>query len=160
QFGQLKEAVDDRQRDVIGDMARTYNRSVGKLQARFDEIKTDVLTTWWQKALNKLKAIVNAIIEFATRIAELLGRFAYSVGDIISHPRDFFETLVTGIGQGFSTFVDRIDEYLATAFFDWLRGSSGRPVQLPKDWGPEGIFSLFTQLLGLSKETIWERMEV
>jgi hypothetical protein len=67
---------------------------------------------------------------------------------------------VTGIGQGFSTFVDRIDEFLATAFFDWIRGSSGVQVQLPKNWDPAGIFSLFTQLLNLSTETIWQRMEV
>jgi len=67
---------------------------------------------------------------------------------------------VTGIGQGFSTFVDRIDVFLATAFFDWLRGSSGLLIKMPKDWGPKGIFSLFTQLLNLSTETIWQRMEV
>src|SRR5262249_4801045 len=159
-FEHLEESVDDRQREIINDLARTYNQSVGKLQATFDEIKKDVLTSWFEKAWNKLKAIVNAIIDFATRIAELLGRLAHLVGDIISSPRSFFSSLVIGIGQGFSTFVERIDEFLATAFFDWLRGSSGMPIQIPKDWGPKGIFSLFTQLLNLSKETIWERMEV
>src|SRR5262249_55556924 len=48
----------------------------------------------------------------------------------------------------------------ATAFFDWLRGSSGVAVKMPSDFGPKGIFSLFTQLLSLGVETIWERMEV
>ncbi|MDY9927087.1 hypothetical protein [Methanosarcina sp.] len=160
QFETLEESVEDRQHEVIKDMAQTYNRSAGKLKATFDTIKKDVLTSWFEKAWNKLKAIVNAIIEFATRIAELLGRIAYLVGDIVSSPRYFFKNLVTGIGQGFSTFVDRIDEFLSTAFFDWLRGSSGMPIQIPKNWGPKGIFSLFTQLLNLSTETIWERMEV
>jgi hypothetical protein len=82
------------------------------------------------------------------------------LGDIISSPRAFFRNLVTGISEGFSTFVDRIDEFLATAFFDWLRGTSGVQVQLPKQWNAAGIFSLFTQLLNLSTETIWQRMEV
>jgi len=160
QFGQLRESVEDRQRDIINDMARTYNQSVGKLQGKFDEIKKDVLTSWFKKAWNKLKAVVDAIIDFATRIAELLGRLVYLVGDIISSPRHFFHNLVTGIGRGFSTFVDGIGEFLATAFFDWLRGSSGLPIQMPKDWGPRGLFSLFTQLLSLEAETIWQRMEV
>ena len=159
-FQSLEESVVETQHEVIADMARTYNQSVGKLQAKFDEIKKDVLTSWLEKAWNKIKAVVNAIIEFAKRIFQLLARIAGLAADIISSPRVFFRNLAAGISEGFSTFINRIDEYLATAFFDWLRGSSGPMIQLPKDWGPKGIFSLFTQLLGLSLETIWERMEV
>jgi hypothetical protein len=160
QYESLEETVKDREREIIEDMARNYSRSVGKLQATFDEIKKDVLTSWLEKAWNKLKAVVNAIIDFAIRIAELLGRVVHLLGDIISSPRAFFRNLITGIGEGFSTFVNRIDEFLATAFFDWIRGTSGVQVQLPKEWNPAGIFSLFTQLLNLSTETIWQRMEV
>jgi hypothetical protein len=159
-FEQLEESVDDRQREIVGDLARTYNQNLGKLKAKFDEIKKDVLTSWFEKAWNKIKAVVNAIVEFASRIAELLGRLAHLVGDIVTSPRYFFSNLVSGIGQGFSTFVGRIGEFLATAFFDWLRGSSGVAIQMPKDLGPKGIFSLFTQLLNLGVETIWERMEI
>ncbi|MDM0047943.1 hypothetical protein [Variovorax sp. J22R115] len=159
-FDQLDENVRDKQQEVIGDMARTYNQSLGKLEARFEEIKKDVLTSWFEKAWNKVKAVVNAIIEFATRILELLGRLAHLIGDIVSSPRAFFSNLVGGIGHGFSAFIEGIGQFLATAFFDWLRGSSGVTVQMPKDLGPQGIFSLFTQLLSLSKETVFERMEV
>ena len=159
-FQSLEESVVEAQHEVITDMARTYNQSVGKLQSKFDEIKKDVLTSWLEKAWNKIKAVINAIIEFAKRIVELLARIAGLAGDIISSPRAFFRNLGTGISEGFSTFVNRIDEFLATAFFDWLRGSSGVMVQLPKEWSPKGIFSLFTQLLNLSTETIWQRMEV
>ena len=159
-FQSLEESVVEAQHEVITDMARTYNQSVGKLQSKFDEIKKDVLTGWLEKAWNKIKAVINAIIEFAKRILELLARIAGLAGDIISSPRAFFRNLGTGISEGFSTFVSRIDEFLATAFFDWLRGSSGVMVQLPKEWSPKGIFSLFTQLLNLSTETVWQRMEV
>jgi len=160
QFQTLEESVTERQGEIVNDMARVYNNSVGKLQAKFDTIKKDVLTSWWEKAWNKIKAVVNAIIDFVTKIGALLARLASSVGDIIASPRAFFSNLVDGIGQGFSTFVDKIDVFLSTAFFDWLRGSSGLPIELPRDFGPTGLFSLFTQLLGLSTETIWERMEV
>jgi hypothetical protein len=159
-FAQLEESVDDKRREIIGDLARTYNQSLGKLQSTFDEIKKDVLTSWWEKAWNKLKAIVNAIIDFASRIVELLGRLAYLVGDIVTSPRAFFRNLANGISTGFSTFIGDIGGYLATAFFDWLRGSSGVAVRMPPDMGPAGIFSLFTQLLDLSAETVWLRMEV
>ena len=159
-FQSLEESVVEAQHEVITDMARTYNQSVGKLQSQFDDIKKDVLTSWLEKAWNKLKAIVNAIIEFATRIVELLGHMVGLVGDIISSPRAFFGNLITGISKGFSEFGRRIDEFLATAFFDWIRGTSGIQVQLPKEWNAAGIFSLFTQLLNLSTETIWQRMEV
>ena len=77
--------------------------------ATFEAIRKDVLTSWWEKAWNKIKAVVNAIVEFATRIAELLGEMLSLVSDIISSPRYFFNNLVTGIGRGLSTFVDRID---------------------------------------------------
>ncbi len=159
-FQALDEMVVETQHEAVADMARTYNQSVGKLQAKFDEIKKDVLTGWLERAWNKIKAVVNAVIEFAKRIFQLLARIAGLAADIISSPRAFFRNLAAGISEGFSTFIDRIDEYLATAFFDWLRGSSGPMIQLPKEWGPKGIFSLFTQLLGLSLETVWARMEV
>jgi hypothetical protein len=159
-FQSLEESVVEAQHEVTNDMARTYNQSVGKLQSKFEEIKKDVLTSWLEKAWNKLKAIVNAIIEFATRIVELLGHIVGVVGDIISSPRAFFRNLANGIREGFSEFGRRIDEFLATAFFDWIRGKSGVQVQLPKEWNAAGIFSLFTQLLNLSTETIWQRMEV
>ena len=42
---------------------------------------------WLEKAWNKLKAVVNAIIDFATRIAELLGRLVHLVGRISSPAR-------------------------------------------------------------------------
>jgi hypothetical protein len=160
QYTTLAETVADRHREIVGDMARSYHKVAGTLQATFEAIRKDVLTSWWEKAWNKIKAVVGAIIEFATRIAELLGRMLHLLGDIISSPRYFFNNLVTGIGRGLSTFVERIDEFLADAFFDWLRGSTGVSVQLPKDWDPKGIFGLFTQLLNLSVETIWQRMEV
>ncbi|KAA3609232.1 MAG: hypothetical protein DWQ05_23140 [Calditrichaeota bacterium] len=160
QFELLGDSVEDRKREIIREMAQSYNKGVGKLQTTFDTIKKDVLTSWFEKAWNKIKAVVNAILNFAKRIAELLGRLAHLVGDIISSPRYFFNNLVDGIGQGFDTFASKIDEYLATAFFDWLRGKSGMMIQLPKDWSPKSIFSLFTQLLGLTTETIWQRMEV
>lgn len=156
----LAESVADRHREIVADMARSYHKVAGTLQATFEAIRKDVLTSWWQKAWNKIKAVVGAIVEFATRIAQLLGKMLHLLGDIISSPRYFFNNLVTGIGRGLSTFVERIDDFLAEAFFDWLRGSTGVTVQLPKDWDPKGIFGLFTQLLGLSTETIWQRMEV
>ena len=100
------------------------------------------------------------LIEKLAAAPATLARMVGLVGDIISSPRAFFRNLITGISQGFSTFVERIDEFLATAFFDWIRGTSGVQVQLPKEWNAPGIFSLFTQLLNLSTETIWQRMEV
>lgn len=160
QYTTLAETVADKHREIVGDLARSYNKVAGTLQATFEAIRKDVLTSWWEKAWNKIKAVVNAIVEFATRIAQLLGEMLSLVSDIISSPRYFFNNLVTGIGRGLSEFVDRIDEFLADAFFDWLRGSTGVSVQLPKDWDAKGIFSLFMQLLGLSVETIWQRMEV
>lgn len=160
QYTSLAELVADKHRETVGDMARSYHKVARTLDATFEAIRKDVLTSSWEKAWNKIKAVVNAIIDFATRIAELLGRMVHLLGDIITSPRYFFTNLVTGIGRGLSSFVERIDTFLAEAFFDWLRGATGVSVQLPKDWDPKGIFGLFTQLLGLSVETIWQRMEV
>jgi hypothetical protein len=160
QYQTLEDSVKDQEREIVDDMARSYSRSAGKLKATFDQIKEDVLTSWIKRAWKKLKAVINAIIDFASRIVQLLGRIAYLVGDIVTSPRKFFRTLAAGIGEGFSTFAKDIDQYLATAFFDWLRGSSGHLVQMPKEWDAEGIFSLFTQLLDVGTETIWERMEI
>ena len=73
-FGELEKTVDERQHEIIQDMARTYNNSVGKLKATFDKIKKDVQTGWLEKAWNKIKAVVNAIIEFATQSPSYSGK--------------------------------------------------------------------------------------
>jgi len=159
-FEELRKSVDERQHEIVADIARTYNKSVGKLKATFEAIKKDVRMGFFERAWNKIKAVVNAIIDFATRLAELLGKMIGLLGDIISSPRVFFRNLAAGISEGFSEFGRRIDEFLATAFFDWIRGKSGVVVQFPKEWNAAGIFSLFTQLLNLSTETVWQRMEV
>jgi hypothetical protein len=159
-FADLHTLVDERQHEIINEMARTYTKGVGKLKSTFDQIKKDVEAGVLGRAWNKIKAVVNAIIDFATKIAELLGRMLHLLPDIISSPGDFFSNLGSGIKAGFHTFIDGIGEYLATAFFDWIRGSSGVKVQLPKEFDAAGIFSLFTQLLNLTTETVWLRMEV
>ena len=81
-------------------------RVSANLSATFEAIKKDVRMGFFEKAWNKIKAVVNAIIDFATRIVELLGESIDLVGDIISSPRAFFRNLATGIGGGFSEFVD------------------------------------------------------
>ena len=144
QFGQLRESVDERQKEIIGDMARTYNQSVGKLQYKFDEIKKDVLTSWLEKAWNKIKAVVNAIIEFATRIPSCWTD-CWSGSATLSPAR--------GHSSGISALESRrvfrcsVDESMSFSPLRSLIGfavSSGVMVQLPKEWNRQaGIFSLF-----------------
>ncbi len=158
QFENLKDLVNDQHDEVINSMARIYTTSVNKLRDEYERLKKENETTWLEAAWNKVKAVVKAIINFARRIVKLLGRLVYLVGDIIASPGSFFDNLIEGVTQGFSTFIKDLDTFLSKAFFTWIRGSSGIAIDIPKTWNPKGIFKLFTQLLNLDTETIWLRV--
>ena len=81
----------------------------------------------------------------------MLSRVANVVGDILAHPIRFIENLASGVGAGFAQFMKKIDEYLA-GFFEWLRGSAGPAIKLPRS-SMRPACSLTAQILPLTYET-------
>ena len=80
----------------------------------------------------------------------ILKRIAYLVWDIIKHPIRFFETLVTGLKQGISDFIENIGTHLKEAFWTWLTDATpGKSIRLSIGSGLAGLFDLVVQVLNL-----------
>ncbi len=160
-FQSLAESVEEQKGAIIDEMKNAYKQTAGGLKESYEKIGSEVKLGILGRALKAVVNAVKAVAEFAGRIVQLLGRFVGLLGDIVTHPIRFFENLGAGIGQGISSFIGDIDKYLTSAFFDWIRGTTGGlPIQIPDKLNASGIFSLVSQLLGLTWDTFWERVQV
>lgn len=159
-FQSLAESVEEQKGAIIDEMKNAYKQTAGGLKESYEKIGSEVKLGILGRALKAVVNAVKAVAEFASRIVQLLGRFVGLLGDIVTHPIRFFENLGAGIGQGISSFISDIDKYLTAAFFDWIRGTtSGLPIEIPDKLNASGIFSLVSQLLGLTWDTFWERVQ-
>jgi hypothetical protein len=154
QFDTLEDSVRDKQQELAETLAEAYKSNVDSLQESFDKIKEEVSKGWVQKAADFIAEVASTIKKLAKLLWSVLSRIGNVIGDILAHPIRFIENLAEGIGKGLSKFIDKIDEYLVAGFFDWLRGTVGGPgIKLPDKFDAAGIFSLVTQVLGLSFDT-------
>ncbi|HPH57891.1 MAG TPA: hypothetical protein PLC41_07675, partial [Bacteroidales bacterium] len=162
-FTNLRESVDGQRSMLLQGMSQAYIETEGQLRGIYDKAHAEAQKTWLDDVVEFVEEIVDAIAEFAGQIRQLLGSVIHLLDYIVTHPIRFFEDLSAGIREGFSGFVEKIDVHLATAFLDWLRGNnqkSSNPIEIPEQFDGMGLFSLFTQLLRLNRETLWERVEL
>lgn len=154
QFDILEDGVRDKQQELAETLAESYKTNVDALRESFDKIKDEVSKGWIGKAVEFIVDVATVIAKLAELLWSVLSRIGNVIGDILRHPIRFIENLAEGVGAGFKKFIDKIDEYLAAGFFDWLRGTVGGPgIKLPDKFDAAGIFSLVTQVVGLTYET-------
>lgn len=157
QFDTLEDSVRDKQQELADSLAEAYKTNVESLRESFDKIKDDVSKGWIGGAIEFIEEVGEAIAKLADLLTSVLSRVANVVSDILAHPIRFLEHLAEGVANGFSMFIDKIDEYLISGFFDWLRGSvGGAGITLPEKFDAAGIFSLVAQILGLTWDNFRE----
>ncbi|NOR11304.1 MAG: DUF4157 domain-containing protein [Desulfovibrionaceae bacterium] len=88
------------------------------------------------------------IINFMEKAGESLGR-------IFKSPSTFFNNVAKGVKKGINQFVAKIKQHLLNGLIAWLTGAMGDvQITLPKKFDVKGIFSLVTQILGLTYDNI------
>ncbi len=154
QFDALEDSVREKQQDLADSLAESYKSNVDSLRETFDKIKEDISKGWIGKAVDFIVSVAETIKKLAELLWSILSRIGNIIGDILAHPIRFIENLAEGVGNGFSKFIDKIDEYLVGGFFDWLRGTVGGPgIVIPDKLDAAGIFSLVAQVVGLTYDT-------
>lgn len=90
------------------------------------------------------------------KVLAIIKRAGGAFSNIIKDPVGFLGRLISGVGQGFQNFGGNITKHLKTGLVGWLTGAvRGINLQLPEDvFSPPGIFSLVTQVLGLTWDYI------
>ena len=155
-FDELEQSVEDKQNDLTDKLAKQYADNVGKLQEKFDKIKSDKQGLLGA-ALGALAAVIRTIKQLANMLFDVLAKVAHVVGKIIKDPISFLGNLVKAVGMGLTNFKDNIAEHLKKGFFEWLLGNMPPGIVFPKVWDLPGIFTFIMQIFGLSWVNIRDR---
>lgn len=89
----------------------------------------------------------------------LIGDIAGQVIDaIVDNPSQFIGNLFKGIGDGFKNFFSNIGKHLINGLVSWLFGNLGE-IKLPETFDLKGFLDILLQLIGATKEHIFELAE-
>jgi hypothetical protein len=89
-----------------------------------------------------------SVINFMEKAGESLGK-------IFKSPSTFFNNVAKGVKKGIDQFVAKIKQHLLNGLIAWLTGAMGDiQITLPEKFDIKGIFSLVTQILGLTYANI------
>jgi Domain of unknown function (DUF4157) len=154
-FDSLEQQVNDKQDSLIDTLANKYQENLKALDARIEELKA-ANRGLVDKAIDAVKAVVNAIIELKNFLKRVLAKIAGVVSQILSDPIGFLGNLVEGLAQGFNNFVEKIWDHLKAGFIVWLTGAMGSTrIEMPEDvFSVKGMFSILMQVLGLTWDFI------
>lgn len=159
-FNELESSVHESQDDLIESLSDAYVENVSKLQEEFDKIDEELSASWIADAISFIGEVATAINKLGQLLSSIASKIGQYISDILASPKRFFNNLVDGIKGGMDEFRDHIDTYLEQGFWMWLTGASGgTDIQIPKKMDAEGMFSLATQILGLTKEFVLERIK-
>ena len=111
-----------------------------------------------------LKAIFTNALKAAgadpKKVDDFIARAGSAIDNIFKKPLRFIGTLLKAIGQGFKGFFKNFVNYLKSAMQEWLFGAiAGAGIKMPEKLDGKGIFSLALQILGITEDNIFNRIE-
>lgn len=149
-FSNLESSIDDTREDLLQTLATQYKESVNQLEKTFNEINDELKKSWIDRAIEFVVTVGKTIFQLAELLLSILVRVAHLVWDIVKHPIRFFETLVSGLKQGISMFIDNIGTHLQEAFWTWITGATPvKNIRLTAGSGLGSLFDLVMQVLSL-----------
>jgi hypothetical protein len=150
-FDSLEQSIDDKQDQLINDLATKYNENLKAIDARIEELKA-ANRGLVDMVVGLVVGIIKAILKIKKMLFTLLAKIASVIGDIITDPIGFLGKLIKGIRMGFDKFVANIMKHLIGGLVKWLTGALGpMNITIPEDiFSLKGIFSLVLQVLGLT----------
>lgn len=162
QFDSLEQSVKDKQNELVDSLSAKYEASLSEINKRIDELKAanasliskvadaigDLAKWILKEVFSVLKPVIQKIPGIGSKADEFIDAF-------VDDPGGFMNNLFKGIGQGFENFGKNIFTHLKTAFFTWLLGA-GMDIKFPKSFDLKGILDIVLQVLGLTKDYIFQ----
>jgi len=151
QFDSLEENVNSKANELIDTLANKYIENLKAVDDRIEELKA-ANQGLVDAAIGAIKGVIEAIISLKNLFMRVLAKIIDVVTLIIADPIGFLKNLIAAIKLGLENFVGNILKHLKDAFIIWLTGAMGpMNIKMPDDiFSLPGIFSLVTQLLGLT----------
>ena len=153
QFDALDESVNSKANELVDTLANKYIENLKAVDDRIDEMKA-ANQGLVDAAISAIKGVIEAVIALKNLFLRVLAKIIAVVTDIIADPIGFLKNLIAAIKLGLQNFIGNIETHLKNAFITWLTGAMGPiKIKMPDDiFSLPGIFSLVTQLLGLTWE--------
>ena len=111
-----------------------------------------------QILIEVLMVVMNFPIE---TIQQIIANAQSAFEDIKRDPIGFLKNLLAAVKQGFVQFFDNIITHLLGGLRDWLFGElASAGINPPADLTFESILGFVLDVLGLSMDNVWERLEL
>src|SRR5262249_32570314 len=151
QFDSLEEGINNKAGELVDTLANKYVESLKAIDERIEELKA-ANKGLVEAAIDAVKGVIEAIISLKNLFMRVLAKIIDVVTLIIADPIGFLKNLIEAIKLGLENFASNILTHLKNAFITWLTGAMGpMNIKMPDDiFSLPGIFSLVTQLLGLT----------
>jgi len=156
-FDQLEESVNSKQDELIDSLAQKYRDNLQELDADIEKRK-EANKGLKDKAKDAIVGTVETIMQLKDMLMGVLARAAGAIDKIIVDPIKFLGNWISGIKQGFESFVGNIWQHLKKGLLGWLTGTMAKAgIQMPETFDLKGIFTLVMQVLGLAYDAIKSR---
>lgn len=149
-FDELEQDINSKQDELINTLAQKYQENLQAIDARIEEMK-EANKGLVEKVIDAVGDVIKTIIELKNMLLQVLASAAEAVTMILNDPIGFLSNLLTAVKQGFDNFVAHIGVHLEKGLMAWLTGAlGGAGITMPESFDAAGIFSLVTQVLGLT----------
>jgi len=151
-FAELERSIDDKKQQLAEQLAQKYKEGFDKANESLKKIQ-DANKGLIAGFIEKLVAVVKAIIEFKNKLMAVLRKGAEAIKLIIADPIGFLGNLLSAIKKGFSQFADNIWTHLKAGFMKWLFGALAETgIEIPTDLSLPSILKLVLGVLGITYE--------
>jgi hypothetical protein len=149
-FKELEEGIESKKNEIAQGLAQKYKEAFDKADEALKQMQEENkgLVAGF---LEKLAAIVKALMEFKAKLLALLRKGAETIQLILDDPIGFLGNLIAAVKGGFNAFVGNIWTHLKAGFFKWLLGAlMALGITPPADLSPMAVFKLVLDVLGIT----------
>jgi hypothetical protein len=151
-FKDLERGIDDKKQQLAESLAQKYKEGFDKANEALKKIQ-DANKGLIAGFIEKLKAVIEAIIEFKNKLMGVLRKGAAAIKLILADPIGFLSNLLDAIKQGFSQFASNIWTHLKAGFMKWMFGALAETgIEIPTDLSLPSILKLVLGVLGITYE--------
>jgi hypothetical protein len=149
-FAELERSIDDKKQQLAEQLAQKYKEGFDKANEALKKIQ-DANKGLVAAFVEKLVAVIKAIIEFKNKLMAVLRKGADAIKLIIADPIGFLSNLLDAIKLGFSQFASNIWTHLKAGFMKWLFGALAETgIEIPTDLSLPSILKLVLGVLGIT----------
>ncbi len=152
-FDSLQEDVNSKQDELVDSLAQKYKEGLDAVDAKIEKMKA-ANRGLVGMALDAVAGVIKTILNIKNMLMSLLASAMDVIKAIIADPIGFLGNLISGLLQGLQNFLGNILSHLQSGLIGWLTGALGpMGITIPDNlFSLKGIFSLLTQILGVTKE--------